>query len=124
VSNLFVILDVRQLVMKRALRNIRIALALLLIGGLGFVSLSAYRTYRTATERLKEFEKLGLSINPTTEFEALRRRYGTDMRPTEGCTQRLCQYELDLSNQPISALRIVPYTEMNLWYTVYEGSLQ
>jgi hypothetical protein len=110
--------------MKSATRNFTIGLAVLLIGGFGFVTLSAYSTYRTARERLGEFKELGLSKNPTARFEALQRKYGTKLRPLEGCTQRLCQYEVDLSNQSIAAFRIVPYTEMNIWFTVYEGSLQ
>jgi hypothetical protein len=28
------------------------------------------------------------------------------------------------SNKPVSSLRMVPYTDMNVWFTVYKGSLQ
>ena len=110
--------------MKATTRKIAIGLVVLLICGFGFVSASTYLTYRTAKKRLREFKELSLSQDPTVQFEALRRKYGTKLRPLEGCTQRLCQYELDLSNRPIAALRLVPYTEMNIWFTVYEGSLE
>jgi len=99
-------------------------LAVVLIGGCGFLCVSAYGTYRTAKERLEEFRNLGLSNDPTAQFEALRRKYGTDLRPLERCTPRLCQYEVDLSNKAVAAFHIVPYTEMNIWFTVFEGSLQ
>jgi len=110
--------------MNSSSRNVAIGLAVLLIGGFVFVSLSAYSTYRTATKRLGEFRELGVSKNPTAQFEALRRKYGTKLRPLGRCTQHLCQYEIDLSNQSVAALRMVPYAEMNIWFTVYDGSLQ
>lgn len=110
--------------MKSAIRKVTIGLAILFAGSCAFVCVSAYRAYRTAKERLEEFKELGLSKNPTAQFEALRRKHGPDLRPLEGCTQRLCEYEIDLSNNAVAALRIVPYTEMNIWFTVYEGSLQ
>ena len=110
--------------MKRAIRKIITALAVLLISACAFMCASAYSTYQTAVERLAEFKELGVSKNPTARFEALRHKYGSKLRPLEGCTQRLCQYEIDLSNHRVAAFRIVPYTEMNIWFTTYEGSLQ
>lgn len=87
-------------------------------------ALSAFLTYREARVRLNELRELGLSKDPTAGFESLKRTYGTRLRPTEGCAQRFCQYELSFSNQAISRLRLVPYTEMTTWYTVYNGSLE
>jgi len=46
------------------------------------------------------------------------------MHTVHGCTQQFCQYETSLSNESISKLHIVPYTEMNIWFTVHEGILQ
>jgi hypothetical protein len=34
------------------------------------------------------------------------------------------EVKVALEAQSVAALRIVPYTEMNIWFTVYEGSLQ
>jgi hypothetical protein len=110
--------------MKSAIRKVTTGLAVLLIGACAFACVSAYKTYRTAKERLAEFKELGVSKNPAAEFEALRHKYRTKLHPLEGCSQRLCQYEIDLSNQSVAALRIVPYTEMNIWFTIYDGSLQ
>ena len=97
--------------MKEATGKIAIGSAFLLVCAFAFVSVSTYVTYRTAKERLREFKELGLSKNPTVQFEALRRKYGTKLRPLDGCSQRLCQYEIDLSNESIAALRLVPYTK-------------
>jgi hypothetical protein len=110
--------------MKSAIGKIAIGLAIFFVCSCAFVSLSAYMTYRTAKERLREFKELGLSKKPTAQFEVLRRKYGSKLHPLEGCNQHLCQYEVDLSNRSIAALRLVPYTKMNIWFTVYEGSLQ
>jgi hypothetical protein len=109
--------------MKTTTRNIAIGFAILLICTFTLVSASAYLTYRTAKGRLRDFKEVGLSQNPRVQFEALRRKYGTKLRPL-GCTQRLCQYEIDLSNPSIAALRLVPYTEMNIWFMVNQGSLE
>lgn len=109
--------------MKSAIKTVVVALAALLIVGFTFIWVSAYWTYRTAKERLAEFKELGLSKNPAAQFEALRRKYGTKLHPLEGCTHRFCQYEIDLSNHSVAALHIIPYTEMNIWFTIYEGSL-
>lgn len=89
-----------------------------------FVGISACKTRRDATARLNEFRELGTSTNPTANFESLRRKYGSKLYPLEGCTQHFCQYEMNLSNGSISKLRVVPYAEMNVWFTVYKGSLQ
>ena len=89
-----------------------------------FVGISVYRTRRDVTATLNEFKELGTSRNPTASFESLQRKYGSKLHPNEGCTQQHCQYEMSLSNRNISELRVVPYTEMNFWFTVDEGSLQ
>jgi hypothetical protein len=96
--------------MKNTVRKLTTGLAVVLIAGFAFVCVSAYRTYRTADARLGELKELAVSKNPTAQFEVLRRKYGVRLHPLEGCTQRLCQYEIDLSNQSVAALRIVPYT--------------
>jgi hypothetical protein len=110
--------------MKSAIRKIITGVAVLLIGVSAFVCASVYSTYQTAVERLAEFKELSISKNPTARFEALRRKYGSKLHPLEGCTQRLCQYEIALSNHRVAAFRIMPYTEMNIWFTTYQGSLQ
>lgn len=109
--------------MNSAVKRVVVGLAALLVGSLAFIWVSAYCTYRTAKERLAEFKALGLSKNPTDQFEGLRRKYGTKLQ-LRGCSQELCQYEIDLSNHSVAVLRIIPYTEMNIWFTMYEGSLQ
>jgi len=88
-----------------------------------FVGISAYKTRSGARTLLNEFRMLGTSKDPTASFEALRSNYGTKLRTIEGCSSQLCQYEMILSNKDISALRIVPYVELDVWYTVYKGSL-
>jgi len=109
--------------MKNSVRKIIAGLAFLLLSVCAFLCASAYATYHTAIERLAEFKEFGVSKNPTARFEALQRKYGSKLRALEGCTQHFCQYEIDLSNHRVAALRIVPYTEMNIWFTFYEGSL-
>lgn len=103
--------------------KIAIGLAVALLCAFAFVAVSTYVTYRSAKERLREFKELGLSKNPTGQFEGLRKKYGTKLRLL-GCNGRLCQYEIDLSNRLVVASRLIPYTEMNIWFTVYDGSLQ
>jgi len=109
--------------MKNAIKRVVVGLAAVLIGGLAFIWVSAYWTYHTAKERLAEFKELDLSKNPAAQSEALHRKYGTKLHPLENCTQGLCRYEIDLSNHFVAALHIIPYTEMNIRFTMYEGSL-
>jgi hypothetical protein len=88
-----------------------------------FLGSSAIKLPRSVTARLSELRELGISKDPTATFELLRRKYGSELHPVEGCTAQLCQYEISLSNATVAALRIVPYTEMNTQFTTYKGSL-
>jgi hypothetical protein len=106
------------------LRNALLGLAVTLIGLCAFAGMAAYKTYAEARAALNEFQALGTSKDPTASFELIRQKYGSKLRAVEGCTQQLCQYEMSLSNRNISLLRIVPYTEMNFWFTVDDRSLQ
>jgi len=106
-------------------RNMMLVLVVLSIAFCAFVGISVYRTRRDVTAALNEFKELATSRNPTASFESLQRKYGSKLRPNEACNQHHCQYEMSLSNENISELRVVmPYTEMNFWFTVDEGSLQ
>jgi len=107
-----------------AARNTLVVLSVTLIGLCAFVVISAYKTRAEAGAALNEFRELGTSKDPTASFELLRRKYGSKLHAIEGCTQQLCQYEMSLSNGSISRLRVVPYTEMNVCFTVFKGSLQ
>jgi hypothetical protein len=109
---------------KNTAKTMMLGLVALSITFCAFVSTSAYKTRTDATARLNEFRELGTSKNPTASFASLRRKYGSKLRTIEGCTQQLCQYEMSLSNESISTFHVAPYTEMNVWFTVYEGSLQ
>lgn len=110
--------------MKSPVRNMMLALAVLSVAFCGFVGLSVLRMGREANARLNEFKELGASRNPTATFESLQRKYGGKLHKVKGSTPQACQYEMNLSNRIISALHIVPYTEMNIWFTVDEGSLR
>ena len=96
---------------------------MLFILSCAFVVLSAYKTRMEAQAILNEFRELGASKNPTASFELLRRRYESTIHAVEGCTAQSCQYEMKLSNSAISMLHVVPYAEMNVWFTMYKGSL-
>ena len=108
---------------EMATRNWLVVLALALIGLCVFVGWSAYKARIDAGEALNAFRELGTSKDPTASFELLRRKYGSKLHAI-GCEQQLCQYEMSLSNASISRLYVVPYTEMNVWFTMYNGSLQ
>src|SRR5580765_5148644 len=101
-----------------------LALPVLSVALCAFVGISILHTRRDAAARLDEFRQLGTSGDPTPAFKWLQRKYGSKLRPLEGCTQKFCQYEINLSNRAVSALRIVPYTELNVWLTLYKGSVQ
>jgi hypothetical protein len=109
---------------KNLTRNGMLALPVLLVALYAFVGISILHTRRDAAARLDEFRQLGASGDATVTFKSLQRKYGSKLRPIEGCTQQFCQYEINLSNRTVSALRIVPYTELNILFTVYKGSVQ
>lgn len=96
---------------------------MLLVASGAFVGISEFKTRRDAAATLDDLKLLGTSKDPTVGFELLKRRYGRKLRPL-GCSQQFCQYKISFSNRSISALQIVPYTELNVWFTVYEQSLQ
>jgi hypothetical protein len=104
------------------IRSTLLALALTLIGICAFVGICAYKTRLRAQILLNDFQALGTSTNPTATFELLRQRHGNRLHML-GCRQQVCQYEMSVSNRGI-AKALVPYTEMNVWFTVYQGSLQ
>lgn len=106
-----------------AAKKLIAGLVVLIISISAFVAASSYRAYQVAGTRLAEFKELGLANNPTAQFEALQHKYGKGLY-LAGCDRNLCQYELDLSNSAAAAFRVVPYTELNIWFTTYKGSLQ
>jgi hypothetical protein len=104
-------------------RNTLLALLLMLIGFCVSVGISAYETRVRAQMILKGFQEVGRSKNPSATFEVLRQRNGNRLLML-GCNQQLCQYEMSVSNRSIAKLHLVPYTEMNVWFTLHEGTLQ
>ncbi len=108
--------------MQRILINVFRMLALLAIFFCGFVIVSAYKTHAAAKAMLTDFRDLGASTQ-RSNLESLRRKYGSRLHLV-GCDQQYCQYETSLTNSNISALRMVPYTEMKLWFSLGGPYLQ
>jgi hypothetical protein len=104
-------------------RSTLLALALTLIGICAFVGMSAYKTRVQAQIMLNDFQALGTSANPTATFEVLRQKRGNRLHML-GFRRQICQYEMTVSNRCIAKVHLVPYTEMNVWFTLREGALQ
>lgn len=109
--------------MKHPTRNAILALILIAVGFALFVVGSAFKVRTEARSLLRDLGALQKSDDPTASFELLKRKYGSRLQPTEGCLPQGCQYLITISNRSISALHLVPYAEMKVWYTVYGGSL-
>jgi hypothetical protein len=109
--------------MTHATRNAILALIFVAVGFALFVVGSAFKVRTDARFLLRDLGALQKSDDPTASFELLKRKYGSGLQPTEGCLPQDCQYLITISNHRISALHLVPYAEMKVWYTVYRGSL-
>ncbi len=109
--------------MKHPTRNVILALILVAVAFALFVVGSAFKVRTEANSLLRDLDALQQSGDPTASFELLKRKYGRRLQPTEGCLPQYCQYLITISNRSISALHLVPYAEMKVWYTVYRGSL-
>lgn len=62
------------------------------------------------------------SHDSMTEFEGLRRRYGARLKKDEHCTTLNCQYDLTINNRVVSWTRLIPYTELEAYFTTSHGS--
>lgn len=105
------------------IRNLLLTLAVLFVAFCVFVAVSVFTTRRNANEKLNDIERLVVSSSPQANWKQLQRKYGAKLQSAVGCTELMCQYEITISNRELAFLRLVPYTEMNVWFTVYKGSL-
>ncbi len=112
------------LLVSHPIRNLLLALAVLFVAFCAFVAVSVFTTRRNANEKLNDLERLAVSSSPQANWKELQRKYGSKLHSTVGCTELTCQYEMAVSNRELALFRLVPYTEMNVWFTVYKGSLQ
>jgi hypothetical protein len=110
------------LFVKKLTTSVLLLLGTILAALGSLVGVSVYRTHREADARLSDLRELAVSADPTAAFESIRQKYGSELHPL-GCDRQTCQHELSLSNRNISAFRVVPYTELDIWFTAYEGSL-
>jgi hypothetical protein len=111
-------------VVSHFIRNLLLALAVLLVAFCAFVAVSVFTTRRNASEKLNDLERLAVSSSPQANWKELQRKYGSKLHSNVDCTELMCQYEITVSNRELALFRRVPYTEMNVWFTVYKGSLQ
>lgn len=109
--------------MKHPTRNAILALILVAVGVALFVVGSAFKVRAEAKSLLGDLSALQKSDDPAASFELLKRKYGSRLRPTEGCLPQDCQYVITISNRSISALHLARYAEMKVWYTVHDSSL-
>ena len=109
--------------MTNPTKNGILALSLLLIAFCAFVGISVFKTRKDVAATLNELRQITASKDPTARFDLLQRKYGSELQPL-GCAEQFCRYKINLSNRAISSLHLVPYTELSLWFTVYDGSLQ
>ena len=88
-----------------------------------FVVIAGFRVRAEARTALSDIRNLQDSDNPTAAFELLKRTYGKRLQPNERCSPEHCQYLVTVSNHSVSALHLIPYAELRVWYTVYRSSL-
>jgi len=104
-------------------RKLALVAAVILVVCTTFLVISVWKTRTDVAMILNELRELGRSQDPTADFKMLQRKYGSKLSPIEGCTPQNCEYKIAFSNRNVSALRVVPYVEMNVWFEMYKGSL-
>ena len=109
--------------MKSRTWNAILALVLLSVAFCAFVAMSVITTRKDASSEIRDLKELQDSKDATATFEMLKRKYGSKLQPTQGCSAQDCQSLITVSNRLISALHLVPYAEMKVWFTVWKGSL-
>ena len=104
-------------------RHVVLVAAAIVLLCTAFLVIAAWTTRTDVTMMLSELRGLGTSHDPTTGFQKLQQKYGSKLHPIEGCAPQDCEYEITFWNKAVSAFRVVPYAEMNVWFEVYKGSL-
>ena len=95
--------------MKKTVRSGFVALVFVAVVAVVFVAIAAFRVRSEAKAALTDLRMLQGSDDPSAGFELLKRKYGNELRPTQGCLPQDCQYAMTISNRSISVLHLVPY---------------
>jgi hypothetical protein len=93
---------------------------------LATVAWTVYPLYirREANSALADVQTLALASDRSATFVSLRQKYGSRLKQLEGCTPSNCSYELVVSNHLLSKFSLLPYTELNTRYDLWNGSIQ
>lgn len=83
---------------------------------------AAWRTRDSAAHLLEAVREIFRSSSPNSEFEIVRQHYQGQLKEGENCTPSDCQYKLTISNRSVSWTHLVPYTELNAHFTIYQNN--
>jgi len=104
----------------------RTLLAIATVGGVALVALLFYaHLLQTRAESLIRIsrELSDFRGSPLT-LATLESKLGRRLRPVESCTPSGCGYELELSNNPLAILRIVPATQLRAYFWLRDGVVE
>jgi hypothetical protein len=94
-----------------------IALALLAL----FAAIRIYAVHRAA-ELVAEIRNIDQAPDPIVFSRALMQKYG-DALVAEKCEADFCQIHYLLSNRLLSTLHLAPRSEIEVYFTIFKGSL-
>lgn len=63
------------------------------------------------------------SSDPMAEFEAVRKKYVARLKQDEHCTVLTGQYDLTINNRVVSWTHLIPYTELETYFTTSRHGL-
>jgi hypothetical protein len=84
-------------------------------------------TYAAAQKRaadiIDDLRILASADDPGPRFDSVKKKYGSELRPSDHCTSEGCFYEISVNNQLLAKLHLADYAEMTTGFVFSHGFL-
>ena len=87
----------------------------------GLFAYSAFIQKR-ASQIVADLGAMSTADDPNASFESLKRQYGSNLKRSEWCSSKRCEYEVSVNNRMLAALHVAPYAEMSTVFFIDNGS--
>jgi hypothetical protein len=77
---------------------------------------------KRATQIVADLAATSAADDPNASFESLKRKYGSNLKRSEWCSSKYCEYEVSINNRLLTALHVAPYAEMSTVFFIDNGS--
>jgi hypothetical protein len=103
------------------IRIVILVVVVVLIALAGFTCV-AWKARSDARDLLGLLRRMSSDSNPAADLELVKRDFGKKLE--RECRGSRCDYELTISNRPISWTHLLPYSEIKTYFSTSQGSLE